>query len=301
MHRRPMLLACVAAAALAATSALALAAPGRAVASSPCGHVSRHPSWRHIVVIAFENHSYKDILGREAPPSYFKTLASKCGSAVDYRAVHFPRSLPNYLGATGGRTVTTADCVPGPGCQSTRANIFSQLGGRNWRMFSESQPSPCYRANTSLFVPRHAPALYYTRIPRATCRADVVPLPPTRIKLRRKFTWVVPNLQHDMHDGTPAQASAWLQAFLGGTHGLLHRAPYTRGHTAVFIWFDSASQTGDVETPLPFIVISPSTPRHVVLRPLNHFSALRSWESMLHLPCVGAACFVKGLRIPFHL
>ena len=301
MHRRPMLLACVAAAALAATSAGALAAPGRALASSPCGHVSRPPSWRHIVVIAFENHSYKDILGRSAPRSYFKTLAANCGSAVDYRAVHFPRSLPNYLGATGGRTVTTADCLPGEECQSTRANIFSQLGGRNWRMFSESQPAPCYRADTRLYVPRHAPALYYTRVPRATCRADVVRLPARRIKLKRKFTWVTPNLQHDMHDGTPAQASAWLQAFLGGPHGVLHRAPYTRGHTAVFIWFDSASQTGSVKTPIPFIVISPSTPARLVLRPLNHFSALRTWESMLRLPCVGAACFVKGLRIPFHL
>ena len=158
MHRRPMLLACVAAAGIAAMAAVGLAAPGQAAASSPCGHVSRPPSWHHIVVIAFENHSYKDILGRDAPPSYFKTLAAKCGSAVDYRAVHFPRSLPNYLGATGGRTVTTADCLPGPGCRSVRANIFSQLGGRNWRMFSESQPAPCYRANTPPYVPRHAPA-----------------------------------------------------------------------------------------------------------------------------------------------
>jgi hypothetical protein len=301
MHRRALLLARVAAAGIAATAAVALATPAPAAASSPCGHVRRAPSWRHIVVIAFENHSYRDILGREAPRSYFKTLAAKCGSAVDYRAVHFPRSLPNYLGATGGRTVTTADCLPVPGCLSGRANIFSQLGRQNWRLFAESMPRPCYPGNTRLYVSRHAPALYYTRIPRAACRADVVPMPSHRLKLRRKFTWIVPNLQNDMHDGTPAQASAWLRSFLGGTHGLLHRRPYTRGHTAVFIWFDSASQTGDVETPIPFIVISPSTPAKVVVRPLNHFSSLRTWESMLHLPCVGAACFVKGLRIPFHL
>jgi hypothetical protein len=147
--------------------------------------------------------------------------------------VHFPRSLLNYLGATGGRTVTTADCLPGPGCRSARANIFSQLGGLNWRVFGESMPRPCYRANTRLYVPRHAPALYYTRVGPAACRADVVPLPARRIKLKREFTWIVPNLQHDMRDGTPAQASAWPRAFLGGTHGLLHRRPYTRGHTAV--------------------------------------------------------------------
>jgi phosphatidylinositol-3-phosphatase len=301
MHHRPLLLARVAAAGIAAAAAVSLAAPAPAAASSPCGHLRRAPSWRHIVVIAFENHSYRDILGRSAPRSYFKSLAQKCGSAVDYRAVHFPRSLPNYLGATGGRIVTTEDCLPGPGCESGRGNIFSQLGRRNWRLFAESMPSRCYRKDTSLFVARHAPALYYTRLTRATCRADVVPLPSHPLKLERRFTWIVPNLQHDMHDGTPAQASAWLQRFLGGTHGLLHRRPYTRGHTAVFIWFDSSSRTGTVATPIPFIVISPSTPAKIAVRPLNHFSALRSWESMLGLPCRGSACFVRGLRMPFNL
>jgi hypothetical protein len=56
-----------------------------------------------------------------------------------------------------------------------------------------------------------------------------------------------------------------------------------------------------VATPIAFIVISPSTPARVVVRPLNHFSSLHTWESMLHLPCAGAACYVKGFRIPFHL
>ncbi len=301
MHRRSLLLARVAAAGIAAAAAVSLAAPSPAAASSPCGHLRRPPSWRHIVVIAFENHSYRDILGRTAPRSYFKSLAHECGSALDYRAVHFPRSLPNYLGAAGGRTVTTADCLPGPGCQSGRRNIFSDLGRRHWRLFAESMPSPCYREDTRTYVPRHAPALYYTRIPRAVCRADVTPLPSHPLKLERRFTWIVPNLQHDMHDGTPSQASAWLRSFLGGTHGLLHRRPYTRGHTAVFIWFDSASQTGTLGTPIPFIVISPSTPAKLAVRPLNHFSALRAWESMLRLPCRGSACYASGLRLPFHL
>ena len=301
MHHRPLLLARVAAAGIAVAAALSLAAPTTAVASSPCGHVRRPPAWRHIVVIAFENHSYGDILGKRAPKSYFKALAGKCGSARAFHAVHFPRSLPNYLAATGGRRVVTGDCTPGPGCRSGRGNIFSQLGRPGWRLFAESMPSPCYRQDTSLFAARHAPALYYTRIRQATCRADVVPLPSHRLELKRRFTWITPNLRHDMHDGTPAQASAWLKSFLGGTHGLLHRRPYTRGHTAVFVWFDSASSSGSVTTPIPFIVISPSTPAKRALRPMNHFSALRSWESMLHLPCRGAACFVRGLRIPFNL
>jgi phosphatidylinositol-3-phosphatase len=301
MHHRPLLLARVAAAGVAATAAISLAAPAPAAAGSPCGHVRRPPAWKHIVVIAFENHSYRDILGPSAPRSYFKTLAGKCGSARAFRAVHFPQSLPNYLAATGGRRVTAGDCLPGPGCRSGRGNIFSQLGRSGWRTFAESMPSPCHRGNTRLFVPRHAPALYYTRIRPATCRADVVPLPAHRLKLKRRFTWIVPNLQHDMHDGSPAKASAWLRSFVGGPHGVLHRRPYTRGRTAVFIWFDTGSGTDSVATPIPFIVISPSTPARRALRPMNQFSVLRAWESMLRLPCRGAACFVRGVRPPFNL
>ena len=224
--RRAVVLLGVVAAATVATSGVGVSA---AAAGSPCGHVRRAPSWRHIVVIAFENHSYGQILGSSAPPSYFKTLAAECGSATDYQAVHFPRSLPNYLAATGGRTVTTSDCLPGPACSSGGGNIFSQVGGRRWRTFAESMPTPCDATDTSLYVPRHVPAVYYTRIPHRVCVRDVVPMPAHPLRLRRSFTWIAPNLQHDMHDGTPAQASAWLQSLLGGSHGLLHRHPYVDG------------------------------------------------------------------------
>lgn len=300
MHRARMLLARASVAVLAATAALSIG--GTALASaSPCGHVSRAPSWHHIIVIAFENHSYQDILGKDAPESYFTRLAAECGSARDYRAVHFPRSLPNYLGATSGSVATTGDCLPGPRCESTRANIFSQVRGLHWRTFAESMPTACDRTNTNLYVPRHAPAVYYTRIPRAICASDMLPLPTHIPEFKRTFTWIAPNLRHDMHDGTPAQASAWLQGFLGGVHGVLRSRPYTRGHTAIFIWFDSSSASGSVRTPIPLIVISPSTPARLVSLPLDHYSALRAWEGMLHLRCANQACGATGLRNAFGL
>jgi hypothetical protein len=136
---------------------------------------------------------------------------------------------------------TTSDCTPGPECSSGGPNIFSQIGGLHWRTFAESMPTPCDPNNTSLYVPRHAPAIYYTRIPRAVCRRDTVTIPAHRLKFKRTFTWITPNLQHDLHDGSLSQASRWLTGFLGGTHGAVHRRPYTRGHTAVFIRFDRAA------------------------------------------------------------
>jgi phosphatidylinositol-3-phosphatase len=213
----------------------------------------------------------------------------------------FPRSLGNYLAATGGRVVTTSDCTPAPGCSSSGASIFSQVGALHWRTFAESMPKPCYPNDTSSYVPRHAPAIYYTRIPRAVCRSDMVALPSRAIKLKRTFTWITPNLQHDMHNGTLAQASACLKGFLGGTHGLLHRQPYTRGHTAIFVWFDSPGGGGTTSTLIPFIVISPSTAHTLARKPLNQYSALRGWEAMLGLHCLANACHANGTRIPFHL
>lgn len=301
MHRVGTLIGRAVVVGLIGFTAMAVTGGASAAAASPCGHLRRAPSWHHIVVIAFENHDYQQILGKSAPASYFKTLAGECGSAADFIAAHFPRSLGNYLAATGGRVVTTSDCTPGPGCESGGPNIFSQVGGKHWRTFAESMPRPCYRQDTSLYAPRHAPAAYYTRIPRVVCQRDMVTLPSHAIKLKRTFTWITPNLRHDMHDGTPAQASSWLHAFLGGSHGLLHRRPYTRGHTAVFIWFDSPGGSGSLATPIPFIVISPSTPHKLARKPLNHYNALRGWEGMLGLPCIGGACDVTGTRLPFHL
>jgi hypothetical protein len=40
---------------------------------------------------------------------------------------------------------------------------------------------------------------------------------------------------------------------------VLRGPPYTNDHTAVFIWFDTGADADTVATPLPFIVISPST------------------------------------------
>jgi phosphatidylinositol-3-phosphatase len=298
--RMPLLRAAALGLLVVATSAAGSVGSANA-AGSPCGQRPRPPAWRHIVVIAFENHSYRQILGSSAPGSYFKTLASECGSATAYRAVHFPRSLPNYMAATGGAIVTPTDCQPGPDCSSAGANIFSQVGATQWRTFAESMPRPCDLHNGSLYVPRHAPAPYYRRVPRTVCARNMVALPSHPLALRRAFTWIAPNLNHDMHNGSPAQASTWLQGLLGGPSGLLHSRPYTKGHTAIFIWFDSAGASGSVRTAIPFIVISPSTPARRVAAPLDHYSALRGWESMLGVHCVAAACDVKGIRRPFNL
>ena len=269
--------------------------------SSPCSPgTPRHYS--HIVVIAFENHSYQSILGSSAPSSYFKTLASRCGTATDFTAAHFPRSLPNYLAVTSGSTAgITGDCLPGPQCISRHRSIFTQVGSREWRAWGQSMPSRCYKGNNGAFVARHVPSLYYTGISSSVCRADTLPLPSRFPGVSRKFVWIAPDVNNDMHNGTPAQASAWLSNFLAGSHGLLRTRNYQAGHMAIFIWFDSGGGSDTVSTPIPLIVIAPSVGHRVVTRHLTDYHLLHGWQGLLGEPCLNFSCSVSGFDKLFHL
>jgi phosphatidylinositol-3-phosphatase len=291
-----------------AACALALVAhggPGAAgtavAAASPCGSVSKAPTYTHIVVIAFENHSYQSVLGSSAPASYFKTVAAQCGSATAFRAASFPHSLPNYLAATGGTTGSiSGDCLPKGACRLQTSSIFQQLGSTHWAVWNESMPTHCDKANASPYAVRHNPAVYYTTLAAADCQADDVGMPanPT---ISRSFTWITPNLNHDLTKGTTATAGAWLQNLLTGPHGILVSAPYTSGNTAVFVWFDSAATTDSATTPIPLVVISPSTSAGTVSTSLTDYSLLRTWEDLLGLPCLGSACSAKGAETAFNL
>ena len=285
----------------AVVAATAVATPAAGAVTSPCGRVKTVPTWNHIVVIAFENHSYASVLGAGAPASEFTKLAGECGVATRFTAAHFPHSLPTYIASTSGQVSITGDCLPGPSCQSGAMNIFGQLHASGWRADGQSMPSPCARANSGDYVTRHLPPLYYTRIAAASCTADVLPLPNLIGHLDRRFTWIAPDEQRDMEVGTPAQASTWLHAVLEGSSGILTHKPYTAGHTAVFIWFDTGANSDTVSTPLPFIVISPSTPHVHTAVALNDFSALHVWEKMLGVPCLNGACTAAGMGAPFHL
>ena len=287
--------------ALSLPAAGALGTASASAAVSPCGRTATPKTWSHVIVIAFENQSYASVLGSGAPTSEFTKLAGECGVATKFTAVHFPHSLPEYMAATSGELPFTGDCLPGKSCQSAAANIFSQLGDGGWRAFGESMPSACDKTNSGDYVTRHLPPLYYTRISQAACTSNVLPLPATFGQLKRPFAWIAPDRVDDMEIGTNAQASAWLANFLEGPAGILTHAPYTQGHTAVFIWFDTAADTDTVSTPVPFIVISPSTPHVRATLALNDYSALRVWERMLGLPCLASACTAPAMGNAFHL
>ncbi len=75
-------------------------ATGGPSASHPCGALASPPTYRHVIWVWMENHSYDTIIGSPKAP-YINSLAAKCGLATNYHNISHP-SLPNYVGATSG-------------------------------------------------------------------------------------------------------------------------------------------------------------------------------------------------------
>ena len=122
-----------------------------------------------------------------------------------------PGSLPDYLAMTSGLTGST----------SGSNNIFNQLQGKgvSWGEYLESMPSTCYTGgDTGSYKKAHNPAVYYNDITSSpSACANVVPYSQFSPSHLRAFSYVVPNLADDMHDGASRTAEiqtgdAWLAA-----------------------------------------------------------------------------------------
>ena len=193
--------------------------------------VSSQPTISHVVVIAMENHTRKDVIGSGGAP-YITGLANTYGEANDYTNLYHP-SLPNYLAVTGGTNASTAgsDCAPSPTCGSSLGSLFSQLGS-NWKAYEESMPSHCDKTDSGNYAVRHNPPAYYRTLSNCSTRDVALASTPT---FAAALTWVTPNLCHDMHNtcggSSIVHADTWLKGWLPK---VLNSTQYKAGTLAVF-------------------------------------------------------------------
>jgi phosphatidylinositol-3-phosphatase len=313
--RKTLLSLAVAALALAWPSATAVAAPAALVAagSGPCGTMTAAPTYQHVVWIWMENHSFGDIIGNTSQAPYINSLAAECGLATNYHNISHP-SLPNYIAATSGLTVSQVrpfknDCSPSKKCSTTAPSIFSQ--GETWKAYEESMPTACDPANAGEYAVRHNPPPYYTTL--AGCPSFDVPYSQLATDLSGNtlpaFSFVTPNLIDDMHDGTIADGDAWLASNLPT---ILNSPQYQSGTTAVFVTWDEGTggkgaencvtNTTDPSCQVATIVISPSTPAGVQsATAFNHYSLLGTTEQLLGLPTLGQAAAFPTMTADFNL
>jgi hypothetical protein len=247
------------------------------------------PVFSHVVTIVLENHEYSSIVGSSSAP-YFNSLAQQYGLGTSYDGIMHP-SLPNYMALTGGGTVFTADCV---GCTTTAPSIVDQVeqSGRAWRGYMESMVSPCLATDSGLYAQKHNPFVHYSRLlnSRTRCESHVVSSSNLVTDLRNgdlaNYTWITPNLCHDMHDCSIATGDAWL----AGLVPKILASPAWDRNSALFIVFDEGTTSSGGGGRIPLVVVSGRTPAGLkVATPYNHYNLLATIEQSWSLPRLGAA------------
>ena len=250
-----------------------------------------------------ENKTYSQVIGSSDAP-YINSLAHRCGLASNFYAEAHP-SLPNYIAMTSGSTQGIDDDSDPSAHPLAVPSIFSQLG-TGWRALQQSMPSNCSLSDSGFYAVRHNPAAYYTNI-RSACAARVVPL-GDKPDLSARFTFVTPDLCHDMHSSSCGgdvhsevrQGDSWLASFIPKVTG---SREYRSGTMAVFItWDEGDSSTAD-SLHIPTLVLAPSTrPGTVATAHFDHSSLLRTSEELLGLRTyLGAAAATSSMRKAFRL
>ncbi len=172
------------------------------------------PTFSHVVIVVEENHSYSEVMGNTSMP-YFNQLASQYSVATQYFANAHP-SLPNYFMLTTGQTETLDDNFSGT---ISDDNVVRELvkAGKSWKCYAESIPSQGYlQGDSGSYLRHHNPFSYLYDVQNDSAQAaNIAPFTQFSTDLTNnalpQYSFVVPDVTNDGHDGSLAQADSWLQ------------------------------------------------------------------------------------------
>jgi phosphatidylinositol-3-phosphatase len=238
------------------------------------------PAFDHIVVVVEENRASGEVLGNPNAP-FMNALTRSGLRLMNSYGIRHP-SQPNYLtlfsGATHG---VTSDACP---LTFRGDNLAHQLlsRGQTFAGYSQTLPRTGYTGCTwaNRYARKHAPWADFTNVP-ASANRMMSAFPRDYSKLPR-VSFVVPDLQYDMHDGTVAQADAWLRSHLGGY------ISWARTHNSLFVltWDEDDRSAGNN---IPGVLVGDHVPHARYWKRVDHYTMLRTIEAACGLPALGHA------------
>lgn len=192
----------------------------------------------HVFLIVEENHSYSKVIGTGAMP-YLNSLAAKYALATNYYANTHP-SIGNYFMLTAGAIITNQDSS----CSTIgNDNVVRHLiaAGKTWKSYADSLPAVGYTGcGKGEYVKRHNPFAYFSDVANSSEKSNLVPFAQFSKDLANnalpQFSFIVPNLLHDAHDGTLQQADAWLKSNVAR---LIASATFQKGGLLIIVFDES--------------------------------------------------------------
>jgi phosphatidylinositol-3-phosphatase len=175
------------------------------------------PQSKHVVLVVEENHAFDAVITREGMP-YLKSLAEKYTLLTNYYGNHHP-SIGNYFTMTTGQTISTKD---GYGGTVPYDNLISQLvtANKTWKAYGDSLPEQGYIGGSQgPYAKKHFPIAYFESVRNDPAqRRNLVPAEQFIADLKNQrlpdFSMLIPNLDHDAHDGSLKEADNWLRQYI---------------------------------------------------------------------------------------
>ncbi|HSV62728.1 MAG TPA: alkaline phosphatase family protein [Chthoniobacterales bacterium] len=303
----------------------------------------------HVVVVIMENHSYSQIIGSADAPNISALAlegANFVNSPIDPASVasgsHALRhpSQPNYLELfSGNNQGTLQDGHPGTSSEPLSSappfntpNLAASLiaGGLTFVTYSENLPSvgfdgDDYTTNPALtqYQRKHNPVANWQaadapanhHVPFAVNQPFTsFPTNAAGFTALPTVAFVVPDQQDDMHDGTVAQADAWLK-----THILDTYYQWAKTHNSLLIvtFDEDGDNTPSNQIPTIFAgpMVKPGNYFEMNINPpdtrtpdglitptgtaMNHYNVLRTIEDIYGLAPIGGSANVPPISDVF--
>jgi hypothetical protein len=253
-----------------------------------CAAEASPPRYDHVVVVIEENHSLSQV--EESP--YLASLAARGVSFSHSFAVAHP-SQPNYIalfsGSTQGIRNDWRHDVSAPNLA-----LSLHAAGLTFAGYSEDLPRTGFRGGSSHgYVRKHAPWASFTNVPDAVNR-PFTDFPSADFSSLPTVSFVIPNLQDDMHDGSVEKGDQWLQAHMDD----YARWAVTHNSLLIVTFDEGPGSQAPEKTPIATILAGAHVTAGVSDQPVTHYSILRMIEDMYGLPYIGedsAASRITGI------
>lgn len=231
----------------------------------------------HLIFVWLENKEPGDIVGNPEAP-YLNALIARGTLFTNMKALTHP-SFPNYVAFFAGdpNGIYSDSCMAGAPLET--ANLYTALEevGKSFAWYSEDLPS---RGSTvcshNYYHKKHNPAALFANVPEKANKS-FADFPKDFLQLEN-VVCISPNLLHDMHDGTIAQADTWLKEQLASL------VEWCARHNSIFVVYFDESDTYQ-SNQIPVIAVGEKVKQNYLLdSSLDHFNWTRTICSMFKAP-----------------
>lgn len=260
-----------------------------ALTFASAAHAERLPRPDHVVVVIEENRGYSQIMNKLNLNSYIHTLTKRGMLFTQSYGVTHP-SQPNYLALFSGSTQGIINnACPNTFSSDNLATVLRDAG-LSFASFSESLPGVGdLSCMSGAYQRKHNPLSNWqgTRLP-AGLNMRFADFPQDFSKLPT-ISFVIPDQDHDMHDGSFIAAGNWLET---------HIAPYIewamQHNSLLILTWDEDNYREDNR--IATLLVGPMVKAGSSDQRIDHYNVLRTLLDFYDLPPLGASRDAEAIK-----